>query len=104
MNAITQQAASPKLPRPLRLELHMEKQALRLSKSAPLTPCKIAKRARADDFGKFLTSSRGRAWGHDYLIILTFNSLIHEEFSSHLLLSIRCQKRNNSLAHTAFCL
>jgi len=38
MNVVTQQASQPETPEPLRLELHMEKQALRLSKSTPLTP------------------------------------------------------------------
>jgi DNA primase len=51
MNAITQQASQPETPEPLRLELHMEKQALRLSKSAPLTPLKDREETRPDDFG-----------------------------------------------------
>ena len=36
MNTLTQQASQPETPEPLRLELHLQKQALRLSKATPL--------------------------------------------------------------------
>jgi DNA primase len=51
MNAVTHQASQSETPEPLRLELHLEKQALRRSKAMPLAPLNDSGGACVDDSG-----------------------------------------------------
>ncbi len=49
MQSLTHQASQPETPEPLRLELHLQKQALRTGKAAPLAPLHQGEPARSDD-------------------------------------------------------
>jgi len=49
MQSLTHQASQPETPDPVRLELHLQKQALRLSKAAPLAPLHKGEESPADD-------------------------------------------------------